>query len=357
MGIHTECPAPALLFINLHYVHAYSLLLLFLLVPPLATAQSPPPPPLDPFTRLRFDRTMAAVLVVLMVVFFALGFVSIYTRQCAQLRIRGRLDLAVAIAGGMERRQQRGLDAEIVASFPTFVYSEVKALKIGRATLECAVCLNEFGDDETLRLVPKCCHVFHPNCIDAWLINHSTCPVCRANLEEPPPSVNVQAPDSAQPNGPNAEYDPNPVEESQRGSVENRIVTLTLTEPPTPSANNFADSVRSTSTGWLFPRSHSTGRPGEDLERYTLRLPEEVRNRLLSSATLNRTKSCGVTWQRASSGRRGYRTRSLGRNYLPYERLDRFGFMWTPPFWCRTGEVRSPKDVGERSCDRLFSKE
>ncbi|KAF9604768.1 hypothetical protein IFM89_010309 [Coptis chinensis] len=62
------------------------------------------------------------------------------------------------------------------------MYSVVKGLKIGKGALECAVCLNEFEDDETLRLLPKCDHVFHPECIDAWLASHTTCPVCRANL-------------------------------------------------------------------------------------------------------------------------------------------------------------------------------
>ncbi|KAG4954810.1 hypothetical protein AAZX31_14G164800 [Glycine max] len=379
MGIHTDCPAPAPLSMNLDHARACVLLLIFLM--PSATAQlqnSPPPPPLDPFTRLRFDKTMAAVLVILVVVFFAFGFVSIYTRQCAERRIRGRLDLAVAIAGGMERRQHRGLDAAVVETFPTFVYFEVKALKIGRATLECAVCLNEFRDDETLRLIPKCCHVFHSDCIDAWLANHSTCPVCRANLapkpEDAPSSVEIQLSDPARPIGPNEPgHDPNyinPVEE--REGEQNRIVT----EPPRVLDDpNRARPVRSKSTGFgiarLFPRSHSTGhslvRPGEDCERFTLRLPEEVRDRLVRSATLNRTKSCGMTWQLESSERRGYRTGSVGR----YERfggggpVGPVGFMWTPPFWGRTGSVKSPKatrvkdevDAGERSSDRLFSKD
>ncbi|KAG5063949.1 hypothetical protein JHK85_005132 [Glycine max] len=374
MGIHTDCRAPLLM--NLDHDHV-CFLLLILLVPSI-TAQlqnSPPPPPpsSDPFTSLRFDKTMAAVLVILVVVFFALGFVSIYTRQCAERRIRGRLDLAVEIAAGMERRQPRGLDAAVVDTFPTFVYSEVKALKIGRVTtLECAVCLNEFLDDETLRLIPKCCHVFHPDCIDAWLVNHSTCPVCRANLapkpEDAPSSVEIHVPDPARPIGPN---DINRVEEEHEGE-QNRIVT----EPPRVLDDlNRARPVRSKSTGIgnarLFPRSLSTGhslvRPGDDCERFTLRLPEEVKDRLVRSATLNRTKSCGVTWQRQSSGRRGYRTRSVGRyeRFGGEGRLDRWGFMWTPPFWGRTGSVKSPKptrvkdevDVGERSSDRLFSKD
>ncbi|QCE00662.1 E3 ubiquitin-protein ligase [Vigna unguiculata] len=389
MGIHMECPAPppAPRIMNLYHDPARFCLLILLLVPPVAAQfQNSPPSPsqLDPFTRLRFDKTMAAVLVILVVVFFALGFVSIYTRQCAERRMRGRLDLAVAIAGGMERRQHHGLDRATVDTFPTFVYSEVKALKIGRATLECAVCLNEFRDDETLRLIPKCCHVFHPDCIDAWLVNHSTCPVCRANLspkpEDAPPPVEIHIPDSARPNGPNAEpdYDPNyinPVREGEGEGERNRIAT----EPLSIDDPNRARPIRSRSTGFgvsrLFPRSHSTGhslvRPGEDCERFTLRLPEDVRNQLMSSGTLNRTKSCGVTWERQSSGRRGYRTRSVGRSYLRYERfggegrLDRWGFMWTPPFWGRTGSGRSAKstkkkdevDVGERSSDLLFTRD
>lgn len=43
---------------------------------------------------------------------------------------------------------------------------------------------NEFEDEQTLRLIPKCNHVFHLECIGAWLDSHVTCPVCRANLVE-----------------------------------------------------------------------------------------------------------------------------------------------------------------------------
>ncbi|XP_027368401.1 RING-H2 finger protein ATL11-like [Abrus precatorius] len=388
MGIYTECPAPApppppLLNFDHDPPSSCSLLLLLLLILPPVTAQFQysPPPPLDPFAKLRFDRTMAVVLVILVLVFFTLGFVSIYTRQCAERRIRGRLDLAVAIASGSERRPSRGLESAIIDTFPIFVYSEVKGLKIGKATLECAVCLNEFRDDETLRLIPKCSHVFHPDCIDTWLLNHNTCPVCRANLVPKPSdtafsvAVQILDPGGPEPNisVPQPGYDPNwinPVD----GNDGNMII---MNETHSVNLDDENRPVRSRSTGFeirtLFPRSYSTGHSlvqlGENCERFTLRLPEEVRNRLVSSAsaTLDRTKSCSVTWHHENSGRSGYRTRSVGRNYLHYERLDRWGFMWTPPILGRAGPVRSTKDskaigvmdeahVGERSSDRLFSK-
>ncbi|KAI8548309.1 hypothetical protein RHMOL_Rhmol07G0264300 [Rhododendron molle] len=62
------------------------------------------------------------------------------------------------------------------------VYSEVKGLEPDDASLECAVCLSEFGKAEKLRLLPVCNHVFHPGCVDQWLSAHATCPLCRSNL-------------------------------------------------------------------------------------------------------------------------------------------------------------------------------
>lgn len=47
---------------------------------------------------------------------------------------------------------------------------------------ECSVCLNEFQEDETLRLLPKCNHAFHIPCIDTWLRSHTNCPMCRAGI-------------------------------------------------------------------------------------------------------------------------------------------------------------------------------
>ncbi|OIW21378.1 hypothetical protein TanjilG_07567 [Lupinus angustifolius] len=142
-----------------------------------------------------------------------------------------------------------------------------------------------------------------------------------------------------------------------------------MKESPKLSNNNSVNQNRprrSRSTGFRFtnllPRSHSLVQRGENLERFTLRLPEEVRNQLVTS-TLSRTKSLGVAFTPESSERRGYRTRSVGsgcgRNNL--ERLDqsdRRMFRWMS----RAGSNISKKvtefnkdDVGERSSDRLFS--
>ncbi|KAI4376296.1 hypothetical protein MLD38_014077 [Melastoma candidum] len=73
-----------------------------------------------------------------------------------------------------------GLDRAVIDALPIFKFSSLKGLKQG---LECAVCMSTFQEMELLRLLPKCNHAFHTMCIDRWLENHSTCPLCRYKYE------------------------------------------------------------------------------------------------------------------------------------------------------------------------------
>ncbi|KAK4739797.1 hypothetical protein R3W88_003494 [Solanum pinnatisectum] len=47
---------------------------------------------------------------------------------------------------------------------------------------ECSVCLSEFREDETFKILPTCNHAFHVPCIDTWLKSHTNCPMCRASI-------------------------------------------------------------------------------------------------------------------------------------------------------------------------------
>lgn len=71
--------------------------------------------------------------------------------------------------------QQDGLDPLILKSFPVIVFQS-EDFKDG---LECAVCLCDVVEGEKTRLLPKCNHGFHVDCIDMWFQSHSTCPLCR----------------------------------------------------------------------------------------------------------------------------------------------------------------------------------
>lgn len=50
----------------------------------------------------------------------------------------------------------------------------------------CTVCLSEYQGEDMLRILPYCGHSFHVTCIDLWLQQNSTCPVCRISLREFP---------------------------------------------------------------------------------------------------------------------------------------------------------------------------
>ncbi|KAL0787379.1 hypothetical protein Bca101_003625 [Brassica carinata] len=294
--------------------------LLILSAAELVAGQGQPDPRDERYNYGNLSPAMAVIVVILITALFFMGFFSIYFRYCS-----GAPDAGVSPAGGGRTRGNvtaaaRGLDVSVVETFPTFVYSEVKTQKLGKGELECAICLNEFEDDETLRLLPKCDHVFHPHCIGAWLEAHVTCPVCRANLAEQvavEPDLELR----------DVVVDPEPV---VAAPVPEQSVTNEVDSRRLPGVPVDVKRVK-------FSRSHTTGhsvvQPGECTERFTLRLPEEVRKRMMENWKLNRSDSL----TRGGSSRRG----------KPIDRSrawsDRWLFRKTPSFLWRSrddGSIR-----------------
>ncbi|GJN32038.1 hypothetical protein PR202_gb20509 [Eleusine coracana subsp. coracana] len=99
--------------------------------------------------------------------------------------------------GGGRRRLDRspgiaGLDPAVLRALPVFVVAAAGE----RGGGDCAVCLGDLQPGEKARALPRCAHVFHADCIDAWFQGNATCPLCRADVEvvvavAPPPEVRV----------------------------------------------------------------------------------------------------------------------------------------------------------------------
>ncbi|CAA7024858.1 unnamed protein product [Microthlaspi erraticum] len=132
--------------------------------------------------------------------------------------------------------ENTGLDPFIIRSFPLFPYSSAAMKNHGG---ECAICLSEFSDEDTIRLITVCRHGFHSNCIDLWFELHKTCPVCRCELD--PGLV-----------GSGRSH------ESLHNTVTITIQDLNHDEENPPTSTSSSKRVMEAPV-WRFSRSHSTG--------------------------------------------------------------------------------------------------
>ncbi|KAK2886493.1 E3 ubiquitin-protein ligase RNF6 [Channa argus] len=70
----------------------------------------------------------------------------------------------------------RGLTKEQIDNLSTRTYGQANLEgEMGHA---CSVCINEYAQGNKLRRLP-CSHEFHIHCIDRWLSENNTCPICR----------------------------------------------------------------------------------------------------------------------------------------------------------------------------------
>uniref|UniRef100_A0A7N0V7W5 RING-type E3 ubiquitin transferase n=1 Tax=Kalanchoe fedtschenkoi TaxID=63787 RepID=A0A7N0V7W5_KALFE len=261
---------------------------------------------LNKYSHTRFTPSaMTVLLVVFILVVVLLSFIPVCIRNAEAAR--GAMS-RVGIIDRDSRRGQCGLDPAILGTLPTFTYSEVISHKVGKGALECAVCLNEFAEEETLKLLPKCDHVFHSDCIEVWLASHSTCPVCRASLEQTPRATrSVQTASEIEESSDEADNPELPrsvsTTISEPEAVDGRESSNHLQMPPTRSL-----SMRFNFFFTKFPRSNSTGHcavePGENVDRFTQKLPSEIRNQIMNRM-LNRSASVPVL-PTESSFRKGY---------------------------------------------------
>ncbi|XP_039127299.1 E3 ubiquitin-protein ligase ATL6-like [Dioscorea cayenensis subsp. rotundata] len=250
---------------------AILLSLLILTTTRCAEAQSSPPSTASQIKSKPFNPSSAFIITVLVIGIFFAGFLSVYLRGCAR-------PAAAGTSGGDSPPSafvgiKRGLDPTILASFPSMPYAEVRELKLGLGALECAVCLLEFEDDETLKLLPRCCHVYHSDCIDAWLAAHVTCPVCRFNLAAAPTEDHVAIDVSD-------EREAEVAELARIGSRKRELRSRSIRGP-------------------RFGRSRSAGNlAAVRVDRFTLRLPEPVMEEVIDAATSSgqhrRAVSCAV---------------------------------------------------------------
>ncbi|XP_078150741.1 E3 ubiquitin-protein ligase ATL31-like [Carex rostrata] len=325
-----------------------SLMLVFLLLilSPAIEAQ-PSSPSTDENGHYRnqysFNPSIAILIIFLIGGFLLMAFFSNFIRNISANDAGTGASLRGAFANAMARsRRQRGLDAAVLETFPIMVYSEVKEHKIGKGSLECAVCLCEFKDDENIRLLPKCSHVFHTDCIDEWLSSHVTCPVCRCVLTPDPNQPSNQTEEGVKSSSLILTH----VEETQNLSNQSDSVVVIDVDEHEDQMRRRQEAVELERIGsqkralrakslrqqQQFSCSHSNGhshaaspievRPDIGIvDKFTLRLPDHIRKEIMALGQLKRARSL----QGEASSRQGYREGSIrmGRS-VQVGRLERW---------------------------------
>ncbi|URE05105.1 RING-H2 finger protein [Musa troglodytarum] len=150
---------------------------------PSAVLSPPLLPPAVDFEN-RINPSIFLIVVLLAVIFFVSGLLHLLARHLLRPINREPEDMSnvTALQGQLQqlfRLHDAGVDQSFIDTLPVFLYNAIIGVK---DPFDCAVCLCEFEADDKLRLLPKCSHAFHLDCIDTWLLSHSACPLCRRSL-------------------------------------------------------------------------------------------------------------------------------------------------------------------------------
>ncbi|KAK4754425.1 hypothetical protein SAY87_002529 [Trapa incisa] len=168
-----------------------------------------PPPPPSSYGDLHvnyFSPLVIAVIGILASAFLLVIYYTLVTKYCRRRRrsrqggggdghrvsdLNGANETEGQIGGGGGGGGGRaaGLEESAIKSITVYRYRVRDGLV---EETDCSVCLSEFEEEESLRLLPKCNHAFHLPCIDRWLKSNASCPLCRSIISSspmPPPTA------------------------------------------------------------------------------------------------------------------------------------------------------------------------
>jgi len=130
-----------------------------------------------------FPLLVILVLGMMFTILFLVGYYILVVKCCINLHHVHHTRLFSLSRQGedpgyLTASEPRGLEEAVIRLIPVIHYKAEGDTNFG----DCAVCLSEFQQDEKLRVIPNCSHVFHIDCIDVWLQNNTHCPLCRRTV-------------------------------------------------------------------------------------------------------------------------------------------------------------------------------
>jgi len=87
-----------------------------------------------------------------------------------------------------------GLSMEKIIELPVLQYSNYKKQTENNHSCiesECAICLEPFESEDNINTLHNCQHIYHPECIKKWLLEHKNCPYCRARVSKTEAKIDI----------------------------------------------------------------------------------------------------------------------------------------------------------------------
>jgi len=88
-------------------------------------------------------------------------------------------ELLARFGVGTERR--RGASEETIESLDLRTLGEEELVGLTESQKCCNVCLEDFKEGDEVRQL-DCCHAFHKKCIDRWISQVASCPICKKDI-------------------------------------------------------------------------------------------------------------------------------------------------------------------------------
>eukprot|EP00300_Choanocystis_sp_HF-7_P011827 c17630_g1_i3.p1 GENE.c17630_g1_i3~~c17630_g1_i3.p1 ORF type:complete len:185 (+),score=17.86 c17630_g1_i3:59-613(+) len=85
-------------------------------------------------------------------------------------------DMLLHLDDGVSRRPAAPIS--LIANLPTYTHSGPSS---NDSRTECVICMDSYVSGDCVRVLP-CSHGFHSECVDKWLTQSGTCPMCCLDL-------------------------------------------------------------------------------------------------------------------------------------------------------------------------------
>lgn len=136
-----------------------------------------------------YGRGLLLILVFFTIIIVAVMYLYVQS-ECLARRLFGSTTTTISMSMEAQARTPRlsGLNAAAIGRLPVVLH---RASGTGSEASECSICLGTFEEEEKVKVLPECHHAYHSECVDKWLTEQSSCPLCRASLgaDPPPPPV------------------------------------------------------------------------------------------------------------------------------------------------------------------------